>query len=116
MLIATRRMPRNGPALAITEALDRDRAVDESGNQIAVFGRVGARPLNRDDAQRMFLRPATPEEAARHRNLLLPAQMPSKDGEPDSRAKIPWFTSDNPFDAAIFRWTPDVPPPARPSR
>ena len=42
-----------------TEALDRDRAVDESGNQIAVFGRVGARPLSREDQQRMYLRPAT---------------------------------------------------------
>ncbi|HSF24723.1 MAG TPA: hypothetical protein VLE20_10900, partial [Blastocatellia bacterium] len=35
-----------GPALAISEGLDRDRAVDESGNQLAVFGRRGARPLN----------------------------------------------------------------------
>src|SRR5437762_7524465 len=57
VLIATRRMPRGGPALFVTEALDRDRAVDESGNQIAVFGRVGARPLSRDDQNRMYLRP-----------------------------------------------------------
>lgn len=32
-----------GPALAISKGIDRDRAVDESGNQIAVFGRRGAR-------------------------------------------------------------------------
>ena len=33
------------PALAISKGLDRDRAVDESGNQVAVFGRRGGRPL-----------------------------------------------------------------------
>jgi hypothetical protein len=30
--------------------------VDESGNQIGVFGRVGARPLDLADQQRLFLR------------------------------------------------------------
>ncbi len=44
------------PALAISKGLDRDRAVDESGNQVAVFGRRGGRPLNLDEMQRMFLR------------------------------------------------------------
>ena len=50
------RFRKDGHALAICEGLDRDRAVDESGNQIAVFGRVGARPLNLDEQQRMYLR------------------------------------------------------------
>jgi hypothetical protein len=36
--------------------VDRDRAVDESGNQIAVFGRIGARPLNKEEATRMHRR------------------------------------------------------------
>jgi len=45
-----------GPALAISKGLDRDRAVDESGNQLAVFGRRGARPLNRAEAQSLYLR------------------------------------------------------------
>ena len=31
----------------ISKGIDRDRAVDESGNQLAVFGRRGARPFNR---------------------------------------------------------------------
>lgn len=35
-----------GDALAISKPLDRDRAADESGNQISVFGRRGARPFN----------------------------------------------------------------------
>ena len=53
-LIATSRT--RGPALAISKGIDRDRAVDESGNQLAVFGRRGARPLNHVESQRLFLR------------------------------------------------------------
>jgi hypothetical protein len=53
-LIATART--RGPALAISKGIDRDRAVDESGNQLAVFGRRGARPLNRAEAQSLYLR------------------------------------------------------------
>jgi hypothetical protein len=44
----------HGPALAISKGLDRDRAVDESGNQLAVFGRRGARPLNFAEMMRMY--------------------------------------------------------------
>ena len=36
----------SGPALAVSRGIDRDRAVDETGNQLAVFGRRGSRPLN----------------------------------------------------------------------
>jgi hypothetical protein len=54
-LIATYRVPGGGEALAVGKALDRDRAVDESGNQIAVFGRVGARPLNLAEQQKLYL-------------------------------------------------------------
>jgi len=53
-LIATART--RGPALAVSKGIDRDRAVDESGNQLAVFGRRGARPLNRTEAQALYLR------------------------------------------------------------
>ena len=45
-----------GPALAISKGIDRDRAVDESGNQLAVFGRRGARPFNRQEMERMYLK------------------------------------------------------------
>jgi hypothetical protein len=40
--------------VGIGRALDRDRAVDEAGNQIGVFGRLGARPLNKEQ-QKMYL-------------------------------------------------------------
>jgi hypothetical protein len=53
-LIAT--YQTGGPAIALSKGLDRDRAVDESGNQIAVFGRRGARPLNLDEMERLYLR------------------------------------------------------------
>jgi hypothetical protein len=43
-----------GEALSISKGLDRDRAVDESGNQIAVFGRRGARPFRFDEMNRML--------------------------------------------------------------
>lgn len=51
-LIAT--FKTKGEALAISKPLDRDRAVDESGNQIAVFGRRGARPFSFQEVQRML--------------------------------------------------------------
>jgi hypothetical protein len=53
-LIATYRT--RGPALAISKGLDRDRAVDESGNQLAVFGRLGSRPFTLAETQRLYLR------------------------------------------------------------
>ena len=43
------------PALAMSKGLDRDRAVDESGNQIAILGRLGARPFNRAEMEKMFI-------------------------------------------------------------
>jgi len=81
-LIATYKLPHHGHALAISKGLDRDRAVDESGNQIAVFGRVGARPLNKLEE-----------------NIYL-------------RNGLPWRVSNDPFDSDIFIIDPDdnIPP------
>jgi hypothetical protein len=56
-LIATRKLPKDAHAICISRGVDRDRAVDESGNQIAVFGRVGARPLNSAELRSMTRRP-----------------------------------------------------------
>ena len=52
-LIAWARTP--SPALALSKGLDRDRAVDEAGGQIAVFGRLGSRPFTRTEMERLFL-------------------------------------------------------------
>jgi hypothetical protein len=43
-----------GEALAVSKGLDRDRAVDESGNQISVFGRRGARPFTYQEMMRLL--------------------------------------------------------------
>ncbi|MBL4828152.1 MAG: hypothetical protein JKY66_10670 [Spongiibacteraceae bacterium] len=43
------------PALSLSKGLDRDRGVDETGGQIAVFGRKGSRPLNREEMNRLYL-------------------------------------------------------------
>ena len=52
-LIAWARTP--SPALAMAKGLDRDRGVDETGGQIAVFGRLGSRPFTRAEMERLFL-------------------------------------------------------------
>jgi len=58
-LIATYKT--KGPALAISKGVDRDRAVDESGNQLSVFNRRGSRPFNREEMRRLFVHPKTGE-------------------------------------------------------
>ncbi|MGZ5114034.1 MAG: LVIVD repeat-containing protein, partial [Usitatibacter sp.] len=45
------------PANALAKGLDRDRAVDETGGQIAVFGRIGARPFTLEEQRRFYLNP-----------------------------------------------------------
>ena len=53
-LIARKKL--GGQAKAITKPLDRDRAVDETGNQVSVFGRLGSRPFTKEEMKRMYLR------------------------------------------------------------
>ncbi|MGB0581261.1 MAG: LVIVD repeat-containing protein, partial [Limisphaerales bacterium] len=52
-LIAT--FPTKKPAVAVSRGLDRDRVVDETGNQTVVFGRRGSRPFNLSEMAK-FLR------------------------------------------------------------
>ena len=47
--------PTRSPVLSLSKGLDRDRGVDETGGQIAVFGRKGSRPLNLDEMRRLYL-------------------------------------------------------------
>ena len=49
------RYPTRTPALALSRPLERDRAVDETGGQIAVFGRRGSRPFTLAEMQRLYL-------------------------------------------------------------
>jgi hypothetical protein len=81
-LIATAKT--RGPALAISKGIDRDRAVDESGNQISVFGRRGARPLNRNEAQSLYLRDG------RLYSVTDEAQIPQASENKDPGGRISW--------------------------
>lgn len=54
-LIAHRKT--QSPAISLSRGLDRDRGVDETGGQIAVFGRVGSRPFNLEEQRKLFLKP-----------------------------------------------------------
>ena len=53
-LIATYKT--RGEALALSKGLDRDRGVDESGNQLVVFARRGARPFKKSEMEKLYLR------------------------------------------------------------
>ena len=55
VLIAT--YPTEDPARALSKGLDRDRGVDETGGQMAIFGRIGSRPFNLEEQRRLFLGP-----------------------------------------------------------
>jgi hypothetical protein len=74
-LIATYKIPKGGSALAVARGLDRDRAADESGNQIGVFGRIGARPLNAAEVRKLY----------------------QKDG-------VLWTVSDDPLDMTRYKY------------
>ncbi len=47
--------PTASPALALSRGLERDRAVDETGNQIAVFGRIGSRPFTEQEMKMLYM-------------------------------------------------------------
>ena len=44
----------SGPALAVSRGLDRDRVVDETGNQTVVVGRRGSRPFHVDEMEKFY--------------------------------------------------------------
>jgi hypothetical protein len=48
------RRATRAPALSLSRPLERDRAVDESGGQVAVFGRRGSRPFNLPEMHRLY--------------------------------------------------------------
>jgi hypothetical protein len=49
-------MPTRGPALKVAEGYKRDRPNDESGNQIGISNRLGARPFNQSELARFYLK------------------------------------------------------------
>ena len=49
-------IPTRGPALRVAEGYLRDRPNDESGNQIGIGNRLGARPFNATEIARFYLK------------------------------------------------------------
>jgi hypothetical protein len=47
--------PTPSPSIALSKGLDRDRGVDETGHQIAIFGRIGARPFTLAEQRKLYL-------------------------------------------------------------
>ncbi|TRD11957.1 hypothetical protein FGU71_08870 [Erythrobacter insulae] len=45
----------SAPAISLSKGLERDRAVDETGGQMAVFGRLGSRPFTRPEMEKLFM-------------------------------------------------------------
>ncbi|MGJ8693601.1 MAG: hypothetical protein ACSHW0_14130 [Thalassotalea sp.] len=45
----------SSPALSLSRGLERDRAVDETGGQVAVFSRLGSGPLTEKDMKSLYL-------------------------------------------------------------
>jgi hypothetical protein len=43
------------PATALSKGLDRDRGVDETGGQMAVFGRIGSRPFTLEEQRALYM-------------------------------------------------------------
>jgi hypothetical protein len=47
--------PSDSPMLSLSKGLARDRAVDETGGQMAIFGRIGSRPFTLEEMQKLYL-------------------------------------------------------------
>jgi hypothetical protein len=71
----------HGPCLSISEGLDRDRAADEAGNQLSVFGRRGARPFTKQEMERLYIN--------RNRQIYRVTDVPQKDPLAPSAAAAP---------------------------
>jgi hypothetical protein len=47
--------PTSSPALSLSRGLERDRGVDETGHQIAIFGRIGSRPFTLAEMKQLYM-------------------------------------------------------------
>jgi hypothetical protein len=66
-LIAT--YPTKGEAICVSRGLDRDRVLDETGQETVVFGRRGSRPFHLDEIARFYRRSVDAKDSASDRNV-----------------------------------------------
>ena len=82
-LIAWAKTP--SPAYAVSKGIDRDRAVDETGKQMAVFGRLGSRPFTRAEMEKLFLnslgKPYMVTDEGTVSDWQPPMKMPASEGQ-----------------------------------
>ncbi len=71
--------PTKTPAVAVSRGLDRDRVVDESGNQTVVFGRRGSRPFNLAEMKKFYEHDGEPYTV--ENVFLRDGQLGTRDGE-----------------------------------
>jgi hypothetical protein len=91
-LIAT--FATHGDAITLSKGMDRDRAVDESGHQVSVFGRLGSRPFTRPEMERLFARAGkvftvSDKPAAKPQKFVRPPE-PEEGGEPAVQPAAPY--------------------------
>jgi hypothetical protein len=94
-LIAT--YPTATEALAVSRGLDRDRVVDETGNQTVVFGRRGSRPFNEEEMARFLRR----EDQSLYRVedvVSRNGRLETKSGHPLSPSQVPEKKPEPPVD------------------
>ncbi len=74
--------PTGKTALALSRPIERDRAVDETGHQIAVMGRIGSRPFNLEEMKRLYIgadgKPWTVEDRVEGKHGLASPVLPWK--------------------------------------
>ncbi len=74
--------PTDAPATALSKGLDRDRGVDETGHQIAVFGRIGSRPFTLEEQRALYVgpdgKPFVVTDQVREQDFVGPVQPPRR--------------------------------------
>src|SRR6185369_12553855 len=82
------------PAITLSKGIDRDRAVDESGNQVSVFGRLGSRPFSRAEMEDLFIERGKPftvsdKPAGKPRAFVLPYELVTPSFSPTVPEGVP---------------------------
>ncbi len=75
--------PTTSPATSLSRALERDRAVDETGGQVAVLGRLGSRPFTLEEQRKLYMRDGKPWTVTDE--VEFDRFVPGNDGRGDSR-------------------------------
>ena len=93
-LIAT--YPTHGEAVAVSRGLDRDRVVDETGNQTVVFGRRGSRPFQLDEMKKFYQHADGTPYAVEDVSQVAPEVQGRGEPRPPAKEDAPQFAAPRP--------------------